>query len=341
MCEQCNSEFSKGLNVGLVTGIQTGIKHLDYLDSYYQGLNQYYVEYDDLNKSVSISPKGIIKQYGEDPLDKYISDLLEELRSGIQTGNKQEHIKNVFQKFSVRKFQDKAWWGNLTEAEIEELLSGVRAYYLPHTAMLNSGLSEAFIFGKFSKQMTENMSLEAARKKIKSLELSSFDNARIEHIQKTAKLFWDKAIQRETDSTAIKLLQRNRDVTTEILKNPDRKAWRSLTSDIYHSISRDSSIVLRDLDRITKTEIASAQNHAILVDGQESGSKYFFVQVRPTACKLCKGMYLDKNGKPKRFLIEDFIDQARDVNWGKKKGDEIVDQMVPLHPHCFCRVYYT
>ena len=294
-------------------------------------------EYDELKKHISISPAGVKTKYGEEPVDKYIDGLLDELRSGLDQGNKKEHISNVFQKFSGSKFEDQAWWGNLTESEINELMAGVRSYWLPHTAMLNSGLSEAFIFGKFSKQLTENMSLEAARKKIKGLELSKFDAARVDYIQKNAGLFWDKAIDREETSAAMQLLKYNRDVTTEILKNPDQKSWRSLTSDVYHSIKKDESIVLRDLDRIVRTETAASQNYAVLISGKEGGHKYFFVMVRPEACKWCKGMYLNKDGTPKKFLIDDFIDQPRDINWDKKPADFVV-QLCPLHPWCFCKL---
>ncbi len=333
MCEQCGDDFHKGI----ITGTELGIRHLEHNDWYYPGLNQFYVEYDDMKKHVTISPTGIKRKYGEEPIDKYIEELLFEMRTGLRGGNKKEHISNVFKKFSDRKFEDKSWWGDLTEAEMNELLAGVRAYWLPHTAMLESGLAEAFIFGKFSKQLTENMSLEATRKKVKNLGLSKFDQARIDYVQNTSKIFWDKAISRETDSAVIQLLKYNRDVTTEIIKNPGKKSWRSLTSDVYHGIKKDEAVVMRDLDRIVLTETSYSQNSAILYSGQDSGAKYVFFQVRPTACKICKGMYLDENGRPKRFLISDIINLPRDVGWGKKP-DELAPQLVP-HPFCYCRAY--
>lgn len=319
------------------SGVGAGIAHLDYLGGYYSGLNPYVVEYDPLKKDFSISSTGVLSKLSEEPLDKYMQELVEEMRLGLRTGNSREHIKNVLLKFSDRKFKDKAWWGNLTDIEVEELLSSIRAYYLPHTAMLNSGLREAFIFGKFSKQLTESTSLANARNKVKKLGVSAYDKARIDCIQKTSKLFWDKAIKRESDSAAIKLLQHNRDVTTKILENPDRKSWRSLTTDIYDSINKDKAIVLRDMERITLTELAYSQNSSILMSGHDRGEKYFFVRVRPTACKKCKEMYLE-GGRPKKFLITDFLTQPRDINWGKRKGDTIVDQPPPLHGHCFCKI---
>lgn len=341
MCEACGDKdhnYDSGLEAGIIVGAETGLNHLAFNDFYYPGLSQYQVEWDRFEKAISISPTGKFKQYGEAPVDKYMVELLDEMRDGLETGNKKDHISNVLRQFSDRKFEDKSWWGNLTKPEIDQLLAETKAYYIPHTAMLESGLAEAFIFGKFSKVLTESMSLKEARKKVSAKELNRFDNARIQYIQDTSKIFWDKAISRETDTVAIQLLNYNRDVTTEILKNPDRKNWRSLTSDIYHSIKRDERIVLRDLDRIVRTEIAGSQNYSILEAGRDGGYKYFFVQVRPTACKWCKGMYLDKDGNPKRFKIDDYIDLPVDLNWGKSIGDYAV-QRPPLHPWCACRLY--
>jgi len=331
MCQHCNDET----HIGIFTeGVRTGLSHNDHLDSYYPGLNLPDVSYNDMKKAVVIGSNGSIIT-GEQSFDKYIRELLEEMTSGLNRGNQKEHIENVLKKFSGRKFDPKEWWNGLTDDEIQEMLKGIKAYYLPQTQLLNNGLREAYLFGKFAKNLTENDSLSEARKKISNKALSRFDQARIEYIQKTSGLFWDKAISRETDNAAINLLKFNKDVTTGILQNLDQKAWRSLTSDIYHSINRDKALVMRDLDRIVKTETAYSQNYAILSGGLDRGSKYFFVKVRPTACRLCKDMYLDKDGRPKRFLISEFIDQPRDINWSKKPGDHVV-QPPPRHPWCYC-----
>lgn len=333
MCEHCEQQNIQTLSAG----IHVGLNHLDQIESYYPGLNPFEVSYDDLKKAVVIAPG---MKFGEAPYDKYIDQLLEDMHQGLRTGiDKKEHIKSTLLKFSDRKFKEKDWWGNLTEVEINELMAAVRSYWLPHTAMLDAGLRQAYIFGKFSKALTENTSLEAARKKVIPAKLSAFDEARIDSIQKTAHIFWDKAIDREKDAAAIKLLEYNRDVVTKILVNPDRKAWRSLTSEIYHSINRDKSIVMRDLDRITRTETAYSQNYAIAAAGKDSGAKYGFFQVRPTACKICKGMYLDEKGKPKRFLIDDLLSQPRDANWAEKNIEKFVPVFVP-HPFCYCRFFY-
>jgi hypothetical protein len=271
MCQECGNEQHKQGAI-FTQGIITGLNHLDYTDSYYPGLNQYAVEYDPLKKAVAISPTGVAgTKYGEASFDEYMQELLQNMREGMRSGvDAKKHITKTLLQFSDRKFEDKNWWGNLTEVEINELLKGVRDFYLPHTAMLDAGLSEAYIFGKFSKVLTENMSLKQARSKVKGLPLSKFDNARIDAIQNTSHIFWNRAISREIDTAAIKLLKYNRDVTTEILKDPTRKNWRSLTSDIYHSINKDKLIVMRDLDRITRTETAYSQNYAILVSGKEN-----------------------------------------------------------------------
>lgn len=332
MCESCGDSVHSEI---FKAGIETGISHLDINDHYYPGLNPYQVVYDDMEKAVTISGQTI--KYGEPSFDKYMRELLDELIEGIGSGNQREHITEVLKNFSDRKFKERGWWGNLTKQEIEELYNDVKAFYLPHTQMVEEGLREAYIFGKFTKQLTDNMSLSEARKKVAGKALSKFDEARIGYIQDTAGLFWDRAIEKEADKAKIKLLKYNKDVTTEVLKNPDRKAWRSLTSDIYHSINRDKTIVMRDLDRIVRTETSYSQNYAILSGGLDGGSKYFFVMVRATACKICKSTYLDKDGKPKRFLISEFIDQPRDVNWGINVKQQVV-QPPPRHPYCYCKI---
>jgi hypothetical protein len=332
MCESCGGSVHSEI---FKSGIETGLSHLDINDNYYPGLNPYQVVYDDMEKAVTISGQAI--KYGEPSFDKYMRELLDELIEGIGSGNQREHITEVLRNFSDRKFKERGWWGNLTKQEIEELYNDVKAFYLPHTKMIEEGLREAYVFGKFTKQLTDNMSLSDARKKVAGKALSKFDEARIGYIQDTAGLFWDRAIEKESDKAKIKLLKYNKDVTTEVLKNPDRKAWRSLTSDIYHSINRDKTIVMRDLDRIVRTETAYSQNSAILYAGKDGGHKYGFFMVRPTACKICKSTYLDKNGKPKRFLIDDLLDVPRDANWGKKAKDNFIPT-VTLHPWCYCRL---
>lgn len=333
MCQECGDTNHIDIFTG---GIETGIAYLDQANYYYPGLNVYPVEYDGMKKAVSIGSEIALSKFGEDSFDEYMQELLQNMRVGLRSGvDTKKHITETLLKFSDRKFKDKDWWGNLTEGEINSLLSGVKDFYTPHTAMLNAGLSEAYVFGKFSKILTENMSLKQAKKKVAGLPLSKFDEARIDSIQKTAHIFWDRAIQRESDTAAIQLLKYNRDVTTKILINPDRKNWRSLTSDIYHAINKDKSIVLRDLDRITRTEVAHAQNYAILSSGKDQGFKYVFFKVRPTACKICKGTYLNPDGSPKKFLIDDMIDLPRDVNWGVRKVADYVPTVV-LHPFCFC-----
>lgn len=334
MCEACGNSDHKEIAL-FKEGIQTGIQHMDYLSSdYYPGLNIFDVEYDNMAKAINIS--GQIVQHGEASFDDYMQELLRDLSVEMRT-NPKEHISSVLKRFSDRKFKDKDWWGNLTKEEIKELLNGIRDHYSTHTILLDQGLAEAYKFGKFHTLLTESMSLAQARKKVKSLQLTPYDKARLDTIQQTSGLFMDRVIQRQVDTAAINILEYNRDVITKVLVNPDQKSWRSLASDIYHGIKRDAKVAIRDIDRITRTEIAHSQNYAILMDGKDRGKKYAIVRVRDTACPLCKGMYLNPDGTPKKFLIDDFIGVPRDVNWGKKPKDFKL-QPPTLHPLCFCKI---
>lgn len=317
-------------------GIKHGLEYSD-SDSYYSGMSHPHIKVELMGKAI---PKVTISGIKEEPLDLYIRELIHELQSQMLTSNeKKKAIRSALEQFSEVKFKDRNWWGAISNSELESLMSEIRGVYSGQTMMLSEGLKEAYLFGKLHSTLTESDSLNKSRKKLSNYKQSSIDQASIKHIDETANLFWNKAISREVDPISIRLLQSNRDATTEVLKTyfkDPKKSWRSVSSDIYNSIQKSDRITSRDIDRITLTEISSAQNNGILTSLHEQGRKTFFVIVRPTACKVCKDMYLNPDGTPKRFNVADMIMVPRDVNWGKRKGDKMVDQLPSLHPHCFC-----
>lgn len=319
-----------------------GIKHgLEYSDSdpYYAGMSHPHIHVETMGKAI---PKVTISGIKEEPLDLYIRELIHELQSQmLSSSQKQKAIRSALEQYSEVKFKDKNWWGHLTNSELDSLMKEVRSIYTGQTFLLSEGLKEAYLFGKLHNVLTESDSLKKARKRLSTYQQSTIDQASIKHIDDTANIFWNKAIDRELDPVAIRLLQNNRDATTGVLKTyfkDPKKSWRSVSADIYHSVQKSERIVSRDIDRITLTEISSAQNNGILTSLHERGKKTFFVIVRPTACKLCKNMYLKPDGTPKRFSVAEHLLLPKDVNWGKIKGDEALDQPPPRHPHCFCRV---
>ncbi|UCE66650.1 MAG: hypothetical protein JSU85_01135, partial [Candidatus Zixiibacteriota bacterium] len=77
MCQSCGDV--NNIHAGIfIEGIHTGIQHMDMESWYYPGLNPYEIVYDDMAKHVSISTSGAATRYGEEPIDKYIQELLEE-----------------------------------------------------------------------------------------------------------------------------------------------------------------------------------------------------------------------------------------------------------------------
>ncbi len=328
--------------MGQLESFCEGIKHgFDYSDSvfYYGGTSTPEVSIETMEKSV---PKVRISGVKEEPLDLYIKELIAELQGNMLSSRfKQKSIKKALEQFSEIKFKDKNWWGSLSNNEIKDLVNKVRSVYSSQTLMLSEGLKEAYLFGKLHNVLTGSDSLKEARKQLLSYKQTGIDKAALEHIDGTANLFWDKAISREVDPITIRLLQHNRDATTGILKTyytDPKKGWRSVSADIYHGVEKSHKVTLRDIDRITLTELSNAQNNGILHSLYEQGKETCFVIVRPTACKVCKEMFLNPDGSPKIFNIAEMMTVPRDANWGKRKGDLRVDQLPPIHPHDFCRV---
>ena len=318
-------------------GIKYGLEYSD-SDPYYAGMSHPHIHVEAMAKAV---PKVTISGIKEEPLDLYIRELIHELQIQMLTSSQKKiAIRSALEQYSEVKFKDKNWWGYLTNSELDSLMKDVRGIYTGQTMMLSEGLKEAYLFGKLHGVLTESDSLKKARRRLSAYKQSSIDQASIKHIDDTANIFWNKAIDRELDPVAIRLLQNNRDATTGVLKTyfkDPKKGWRSVSADIYNSVERSHRITSRDIDRITLTEISSAQNNGILTSLHERGHKTYFVIVRPTACKICKSMYLNPDGTPKRFSVQEHLLLPRDVNWGKRKGDEIIPQPCPAHPNCFCR----
>lgn len=322
----------------LCEGIKIGLGYSD-SDFYYSGMSHPHIKVELMEKAI---PKVTISGIKEEPLDLYIRELIHELQSQMLTSSdKKRAIRSALEQFSEVKFKDKNWWGSISNSELESLIKKVSGVHSSQTLMLSEGLKDAYLFGKLHSVLTESDSLNKARKKLANYKQSAIDQASIKHIDETANIFWDRAISREADPISIRLLQSNRDATTEVLKTyfkDPKKSWRSVSSDIYNSIQKSDRITSRDIDRITLTEISNAQNNGILTSLHEQGRKTFFVIVRPTACKVCKGMYLNPDGTPKKFSVQELLLVPRDANWGKRKGDELVPQMPSLHPFCFCRI---
>jgi len=322
-----------------VEGVKHGLEYFSHGETYYGGRSFSDVHIETLEKS---APSIRIAGIKEEPIDLYIRDLIKELQSKMLSSKfKQYGIKKALEQFSEVKFKDKYWWGTISNSEIESLIAKVKTVYSGQTLMLSEGLKEAYLFGKLHKMLTESENLASARKTLTAYKQTEIDRAALKHIDDTANLFWEKAIAREIDPISIRLLQGNRDATTGLLKKhfqTPQQGWRSTVSDIYNKVGKNHTVTLRDIDRITLTELSSAQNNGILHSLLERGKTTYFVIVRPTACKLCKSMYLDPNGTPKKFSISEHLLLSRDVNWGARVGDEVVPQPPPRHPHCFCRV---
>ena len=96
-------------------------------------------------------------------------------------------------------------------------------------------------------------------------------------------------------------------------------------------------------DRIVRTELHNARQEGIaheILKGTSSLSSEkeetkVFKRPRPDCCPHCREHYLDKNGIPKIFTLEELMRNG--TNYGKKTKDwkPVIGVM---HPHCVCEL---
>lgn len=92
----------------------------------------------------------------------------------------------------------------------------------------------------------------------------------------------------------------------------------------------------RDMDRIAKTEIVNAQNEGQLAAWEEPIKTMGFRVARlpaPDACKSCRKLFLDANGRP--IIFDEAELRENGSNFGRKQKDwkAVVGT---VHPNCAC-----
>lgn len=110
-----------------------------------------------------------------------------------------------------------------------------------------------------------------------------------------------------------------------------RETVKQLASRIGHE-TQDWS---RDLLRIARTEMQQAhqQGWAAHFKATTGDASRVAKRLDPEACKDCRRLYLEPDGKPRIFLLSDL--QANGTNVGKKR-DQWMAVVGGIHPHCAC-----
>lgn len=139
----------------------------------------------------------------------------------------------------------------------------------------------------------------------------------------------------------------------------DRLGWRRLRS----AMKRRFGDLTRDWDRIAVTELEDANQTAQAVHIASTSPRGMRTVVyripRPDACRVCKKLYLNEDGSPKRFVLGDLFAAGsnigrvaprvggradggrRQVLQGERAGQD-VEEYLPVigqsHPYCRCRL---
>lgn len=119
------------------------------------------------------------------------------------------------------------------------------------------------------------------------------------------------------------------------------EGWRGLARQLYKTFK--STDANRDWLRVANSEVRLSFNVGRLHTYAEQGVRQIYYLVRPDACEECRAVYLNEDGSPKIFTVEEIlnnVDATGGLNIGRK-ASKIGDSRlgwVPtglLHPFCF------
>lgn len=93
----------------------------------------------------------------------------------------------------------------------------------------------------------------------------------------------------------------------------------------------------RDWLRIARTELQAAMNDGAFVEGIRTfGHEARFARVpNGDACKTCRRLFLDEDGRPRIFTAQELLLNGTNVG---RKAAELKATLFPPHPNCACGV---
>ena len=115
------------------------------------------------------------------------------------------------------------------------------------------------------------------------------------------------------------------------------------TNEIAEKLEEATKNYTINWKRIAHTELWNAKIYgqaASILKGECKGSElkgktYVYKKVEPNACKYCKMHYLQPNGLPKLFTLDELISNGS--NYGKKP-ENWKAVLGTMHPNCMCRL---
>lgn len=204
----------------------------------------------------------------------------------------------------------------------------------------NPILERFFKYGKYEMGQNvtiKNKNIEEVAALVDKVNINSVDKNTLLYL-KTSSLNGVKSFK---DAFTNKILEEiNKDQLRNILiENKDV----SDTTEIAKKLEEATQNYKVNWKRIAHTELWNAKIYGqatAILNGECKGAElkgktYVYKKVEPNACKYCKMHYLQPNGLPRLFTLDELISYG--TNYGKKREDWN-PVLGTMHPNCMCRL---
>lgn len=154
-----------------------------------------------------------------------------------------------------------------------------------------------------------------------------------EYLTETEARAWLAAKQRAADLLTNASTELKADVRALVAEAIEKQwSWQELEQVLSARFAESK----RKWATVARTELQMAFNEGVAAHAEDAygdSARIAFLP-EPDACDTCKSLFLDKNGKPKVFLVSQLRENGSNV--GRKKADK-VPTIGPPHPNCRCR----
>lgn len=148
------------------------------------------------------------------------------------------------------------------------------------------------------------------------------------------------ALLRTGQTLAVAAAERERDLLRTLTADAVRRQLnaRQLARELYHQVEGSEGVV-RDWDRVARTEIAEARNRgAFEAERRDRGwteETLVYRSLSAVPCNGCVMLYLEPTGMPRRYTVGE-LERQDALGYNQGPWRDWHARIGPTHPNCLC-----
>jgi hypothetical protein len=190
------------------------------------------------------------------------------------------------------------------------------------------------------------MELEKLDQEVEELErehpLKPWDKYALEYAKRRAAVYIRGLGNRIGTSLETLAIETEREIRQNLMRRIRREVSsaiirRDTARQLASAIGRETGDWSRNLDRIARTELQEAHQHGWAAHFRATTGDETVVakRVDDDACDDCKRLYLEADGRPRLFTLEELEGNGTNVGLHRSQWQAVIGT---VHPYCHCQI---